>query len=110
MKNIVNIAPSPAIPVIAKGWDAKNVEDYKPGRLQDHVLFRFQPTHIIKMRKQDYSPSQVQQLEDWWAGLNLLDVRDNPFVHDSSGLVIIWTFCGGDDADPDNGVYGDDCE
>ena len=79
-KNVVDVAPAPSLPIKATGWDAENVKAYKPVRLEDHVLFRFQPTHIIKMSKEDYSATQVQQLEDWWAGLNLLEVRDNPFV------------------------------
>jgi hypothetical protein len=107
--NIRNVNPAPAIPIKLSPRNAENVERYTPKRLEEHVLFRFQPTHAIKVRKDDYSPEQIKKLEKWWSELNI-DIRDSPFVNDPLGTVIIWTFCGGDDADPDNGVYGDDCE
>jgi len=107
--NIRNITPSPSIPIRLTPKVAAGVEPYDPGRQDEHVLLRFQPTHVMKVPKAAYSAEQVKQLEKWWADLKI-DLRDTPFVNDTAGVVIIWTFCGGDDADPDNGVYGDDCE
>ena len=109
MQNVRDIEPSPSIPIKLTPKIAANVDEYDPKRVEDHVLFRFQPTHIMKVPREAYSVEQVKQLEKWWADLKI-DVRDSPFVPDTQGVVIIWTFCGGDDADFDNGVYGDDCE
>ena len=108
-KNVKDVPPSPSIPIRLTPRTAATVKAYDPDRTGDHVLFRFQPTHVVKVRREDYTPQQVQKLEDWWNGLGI-DSRPSPFVPDPLGTVIIWTFCGGDDADPDNGVYGDDCE
>lgn len=108
-KNVRNVAPSPSIPIRLTPRVAASVDRYDPARTDGHVLLRFQPTHLMKVPKAQYSADQVQQLETWWADLKI-DLRDSPFVKDEAGVVIIWTFCGGDDADPENGVYGDDCE
>lgn len=109
-KNIKNISPAPSIPIKLKVRDIENVKKYDMDRLEDHVLFRFQPTHSVRMRKEDFTHDQVKQLETWWSGLKI-DLRDSPFFPDPQGaLVFEWTFCGGDDADFDAGLYGDDCE
>jgi hypothetical protein len=108
-KNVRDVAPSPSIPIKLTPKVAATVQPYDQKRLEQHVLFRFQPTHIMKVPKTDYSAEQVKLLEKWWSDLKI-DLRNSPFVQDSLGVVIIWTFCGGDDADPENGVYGDDCE
>ena len=109
-KNIKNISPAPSIPIKLKVRDIENVKKYDMDRLEDHVLFRFQPTHSVRMRKEDFTHDQVKQLETWWSGLEI-DLRDSPFFPDPEGaLVFEWTCCGGDDADFDAGRYGDDCE
>lgn len=108
-KNIRNINPAPSIPINLKIGDLENVKKYDKDDLKKHVLFRFQPTHSIKVSKEAYSKEQIKKLEQWWSDLKI-DIRDSPFIPDPMGTVIIWTFCGGDDADFEGGVYGDDCE
>jgi len=107
--NIRNVTPAPGFPIRLTPKVAAGVKPYDPTRLDGHVLLRFQPSHVARVPKASYSPEQIKELEKWWADLKI-DLRDSPFVNDGVGVVIIWTFCGGDDADFDGGVYGDDCE
>ena len=116
-ENVVNVKPAPAIPIKLTPKVAETVERYDPERLEEHVLFRFQPTHTVKVPRESYSEEELKELWEWWEEVmegvfdeKLDPSRTGPFVPDPMGTVIIWTFCGGDDADPDNGVYGDDCE
>lgn len=109
-KKSINIAAAPSIPINISSLNDANVKPYDSKRLEDHVLFRFQPSHMIKVKKEAYTSDQIKRLEEWWQSIKI-DMRDSPFIEDNTGsAVIIWTFCGGDDADPENGVYGDDCE
>ena len=107
--NVRNVTPFPSIPIRLTPKVAAGIEHYDPKRQNEHPLLRFQPTYTVSVPKAQYSAEQVKQLEAWWADLKI-DLRDSPFVNDEAGVVIIWTFCGGDDADFENGVYGDDCE
>jgi hypothetical protein len=108
-QNVRNVAPSPAIPINLTPKSGATVQPYDQKRLAQHVLLRFQPTHIMTVPKSAYTAEQVQQLEQWWAGLKI-DLRPSPFFPTPNGVAFLWTFCGGDDADFDAGLYGDDCE
>jgi len=108
-QNVRDVTPAPAIPVKVTPKIAATVQPYDPKRLEQHALFRFQPTHTLTVPKSAYTAEQVKQLEQWWSGLKI-DTRPSPFFPTPLGVAFLWTFCGGDDADFDGGLYGDDCE
>jgi len=91
--------------------------------LGDHPLVHFQPTEAVAVSQSSYSEAEQKDIEDWWDELRELfeQLGDSPWQTGTPPFVgsepsgfdvpyIIWTFCGGGDADPDNGVYGDDSE
>jgi len=92
-------------------------------KLSDHPLVHFQPTEAVAVSQSSYTDAEQRDIEDWWDELRELfeNLGDSPWQTGTPPFVgsepsgfdvpyIIWTFCGGDDADPDNGVYGDDSE